>query len=167
MTHPYPQGLEIRTREHAEIIKFALRADKFAPAWAEVLEKIVRNKRGPRPKNPTNSAKFEPFYRLVGGQNCRDRLLLKLRKHRSDLLQEVADGMRSANGAANEGGLLVDAPSDSVTSLVARARELPTTNKIQFMEQFISSLNSTELGMTSELVESAAFQIATRVKTAG
>jgi hypothetical protein len=143
VVHPFPQGLDVSTIQHAEIIQRALKGNKYVIFWAEILGKISR-RRGRPPKNQTNGGNFEPFFPLAGGQNGRDRTLLALRQHHPQLLQAVADGDLSVHSAALQAGL-PGKVGQPIADLMRCCGRLTRETKLQFLKKLFRSMAQSDL----------------------
>ena len=97
-----PYGLSARRLERAMYLRTFLFHHHRLAEWVDVLSHITR-----RPGRPTTLAQgecFGPVYQLPTGSNAVDRILLRLKRQRPDLLERVVQRDISIQQAAAEAG---------------------------------------------------------------
>ena len=99
---PEPHGLDARRLERAMYLRKFLFDRHLLEVWIDVLEHLIR-----RPGRPEKLAEGEhsgPFYRLPTGSNGVDRILLRLKRERTDLLDRVLQREMTIQDAAVAAG---------------------------------------------------------------
>lgn len=102
--HVRPQGLEVRDKDIAHMMRNLLCANDCTGAWVDLLERIVRH-RGAPPRNPA-IGEIKRFYSLPASATSRDRLLLRLKQERADLYDRILYERLSPYRAALEAGFV-------------------------------------------------------------
>ncbi len=143
---PQPHGAGVRDQESAEFVRDMLIDNGDFETVVEMLEMITRS-----PGNPGPTTNPDQFYRVTTAGAGHDRMLLRLKKHKPEILEDLYNGeYNTIRAAATAAGLITKAPAGHTCLETAALifAELPQEQQLDFLLSLTAKL---DIGTKSEL----------------
>jgi hypothetical protein len=144
---PQPYGAGVRDQEAAGFVLDMLIENGDFETCVEMLEMITRLPGNPHLTTPDPNQ----FYRVTTAQAGHDRMLLRLKKHKPEVLKDLYNGeYDSIRAAATAAGLIRKAPAGHTCLETASLifAKLPQEHQVEFLVSLIAKL---DIGTRSEL----------------